>query len=355
VGAVVVARGDVRRRWAAGLGWAPLVLSSCGFFAFHSDVPHIARDPDVEISVERIIWAKEVRPELEEAHGVRVEAEVATRPGAAWGTPALNAMGRRPCEGGVAARAEGTYTPSLPDAPTLSMLSFSGPAVARAALFGAADAALDVPVFPAERAQPGRCLRVPLQVLATGTEWRATPFLMGLELRYFFLTTPLPSYGSDGFLLALPLGVWLGRWRLVAAFEGGLVGQRGVAPSSPPSGIAPAVGLFGAAFEADQLLWTRRHLGLAAQLGYDLLGTVAPSAQSSPRQFAAYHESLLNGPRLALRALVVPGRPAWRGFEAPPDAFSFGLSAFVGAWWQSSASATPAPLVGFSLDGNIGF
>jgi len=333
---------------------ALLALPACGVLRFHSRIPHAAYDPDVGVSVDDVVVAKLVQPEFEEQFGLRLGAIMTARPGAAWGAPRINTDSRRPCQGGLPATSDLTFSP--PQEPTQhAVLTFAAGPAARAAPFVNGSAVLDVPVFSADQAQPGRCLRIPLQVLTGGTEWQASPWSLGLDLRVAFLARPLRGYEGSALLIDLPQGFWIDRWRVTVGFEGGLVGERGVAPANPPSAVHPTVGVLGADLHLDRMIAAGRHLGLDAQLGYDLLFTVAPDARTAAAQAAAYQSALLHGPRLALRflALASPG-PPWPGFVAPPNATSFGLSAFAGAWWQSSGAAAPAPIFGFSLDGNLG-
>jgi hypothetical protein len=234
-------------------------------------------------------------------------------------------------------------------------LSFAASPAGRAAPFADGTTVLDVPVFPADRTQPGRCLRVPLQSGGGGTEWRGSAWLVGLGLKVAFLARPLRGYEGNALLFDLPQGGWIGRWRLTVGFVAGVVDQRGVAPTSPPASTSPSIGLLGADAQLGRMLWSGRHLGLDAELGYDLLFTVAPDSQAQPDQAAAYQSALLHGPRLSFRVLgLMSGRPEWPGFAAPADTTSVGLSAFAAAWWQSSGAAAPVPVVGFSLQGNVG-
>jgi hypothetical protein len=334
---------------------AALAVASCGTFTFHSPVPHTAADPDLEVSVDTLVSTKYLGIAIEEHQGVRVVADVTARPGASFGAPSLTANARPPCSrGGVRARTDVVFAAAVPDAATRTvMLNFSGPAAEQAGLFVNQDTVLDLPVFPADHSQPARCLRLPLETLQSGTEWRATPYMMGLELRLFDLIRPLPNYGNFGLLIALPQGTWIRGWRVSAGFEGGFIGERGVTNPTPSQG-KPIVGLLGGALEVGHLIYRGGGLGLDAQLGYDLLGTVGPDAQRSPAEAAAYRASALHGPRLALRLLGLTGGVPWRGFAAPADTWAFGLAAFAGFWWQGFQSATPAPFAGLSLEGNVG-
>jgi hypothetical protein len=352
VGALVVRRGRCRLHAALV---ATLSLPACGVLNFHSSFPHAAHDPDLDVSVNGITVAKLVQPEFEERSGLRLGATLTARPGAAWGTPRLNSAARPPCEGGVAATDEATFSGRPGDPAQHTVLTLAAPPITRAAPFVDGSAVLDVPVFPADRTQPRRCLRIPLQVLPAGTEWRATPWMMGLDLRFAFLTRPLRGYEGNALLINLPQGLWVGPWRVAVGFEAGFVDERGVPPAASSSAVHSSVGLAGADLLVDRMLWAGRHVGLDAQLGYDLLATIAPNAQTAPGEAAAYQAATLHGPRVALRFLVLTSpHPEWRGFASPPDATSFGVSAFAGAWWQSSGAAAPSPVVGFSLDGNIG-
>jgi hypothetical protein len=351
VGALVVTRAPVFA--AAALG-ALLVLPACGALSFHSRISHTAHDPDLDVSVDDVVVAKMVQPEFEEHFGLRLVATMTARPGAAWGAPRMNTARRRPCEGGWAATGDATFSPPTGQPTQQTTLTFAGPPAARAALFAEGSATLDVPVFPADPAAAHRCLRVPLQTLRAGTEWQARPWMVGLDLRLVFLARPLHGYESDALLIGFPQGFWIDRWRFTVGFQGGLVSERGVAPTNPPPATRPSVGILGADLRVDRMLLASRHLGLDAQLGYDLLFTVAPNAQTSAAAAAAYQGALLHGPRVALRFLILASaRPEWPGFAAPPDSTGFGLSAFAGAWWQSSGGSAPAPIFGFSLDGNL--
>lgn len=137
-------------------------------------------------------------------------------------------------------------------------------------------------------------------------------------------------------------------------FEGGLVGERGVVATAGSPPRAPSVDILGGAFEAGHVLTVRGPLALDVQLGYNVLATVAPDAARKPAEAAAYHRSVLHGPRLSFRLLGVPRPPSWRGFATPPDGWSFGLAAYAGAWWQGAARAAPAPFIGLALEGNLG-
>jgi hypothetical protein len=350
MGALVVRRRIGR---VPGAIAALLALPACGAATFHSTTPHVAQDPDLRVSVEGLAVLKPIHPDAATPLGVRVGAEIAVRPGAAWGTPRLGAAARPPCEGGLRATGDATFAAGGPAQQTV--LSFADPTGGRAAPFAGGTAVLDVPVFPTDRTQRGRCLRVPLQIATGGAEWRGSPWLMGLGLRVAFLARPLRGYEGTALLFDLQQGGWLGGFRITVGFQGGFVDERGVAPINPPPAARPSVGLLGADAQLGRMLWSGRHLGLDAQLGYDLLFTVAPDASTDPEEAAAYEAALLHGPRLALRVLGLMGpRPEWPGFVLPPDTTSAGLSVFAAAWWQSSGSAAPAPVFGFSLDGNVG-
>jgi hypothetical protein len=347
----------VRRLWLVlpSLAWL-LTGASCGTFTFRSKVPHTAADPDLEVSVDAVVSTKYLGSPIEEHQGVAVVAEVTARPGAAFGAASLTASARQPCSrGGLPAKSDSVFASPAPEVATRSVvLTFSGPAAERAGLFVTHDAALDLPVFPADHAQPARCLRVPLQTMASGTEWRASSYMIGLETRFVFLLRPLPNYGNFGLLIALPQGTWIHGWRVSAAFQGGLVEERGVTTPTPGAG-KPTAGIIGGALEVGRVFYRIGGIGLDGQLGYDVLGTVGPSAQKFPAEAAAYRASVLHGPRVALRLLGLTGNVPWRGFAAPPDTFAFGLAAFAGLWWQGADAATPAPIAGLSLEGNIGF
>jgi len=332
---------------------ALLAVPACGAVTFHSATPHVAQDPDLRISVDGLAVLKPIHPDAVTPLGVRVGAEIAVRPGAAWGTPHLGAAARPPCEGGLRATGDATFRAGGPAQRTV--MSFADPTGGAAVPFADGAAVLDVPVFPADRAQPGRCLRVPLQTATGGSEWRGSPWLMGLGISFAFLARPLRGYEGSALLFDLQQGGWLHRFRISVGFQGGLIDERGVAPSNPPASTRPSIGLVGADARLGRMLWSGRRLGLDAQLGYDLLFTAAPDATTDPEKAAAYQAALLHGPRLALRVLGLLGvRPEWPGFVVPPDATSAGLSFFAAAWWQSSGSAAPAPVLGFSLDGNVG-
>jgi hypothetical protein len=350
MGALVVRRGVVR---ALGAIAVLLAIPACGAAAFHSTTPHVARDPDLEVSVEELAVIKPIHTDVETPFGVRLGAEVSVRPGAAWGTPRLGSAARPPCQAGLLATGDMTFTPG--GTAQRTVLSFADPTGGRAAPFAGGTAVLDVPVFPADRTQPGRCLRVPLQTATGGSEWRGNPWLLGIGLRVAFLARPLRGYEGSALLFELPQGSWVGRTRITVGFVGGLVDERGVAATIPPSSTRPSIGLLGADAQVGRLLWSGHHLGLDAQLGYDLLFTVAPDPSVDPEKAAAYQKALLHGPRLGLRVLGLMGvRPEWPGFTVPPDATSAGLSVFAAAWWQSSGDAAPAPAFGFSLEGNVG-
>jgi hypothetical protein len=330
-----------------------LALPACGAVGFRSTTPHVGRDPDLEVSVEDLAVIKPIHPDADTPLGLHLGAEVHVRPGAAWGTPHLGAAKRPPCEGGLVATGDATFAAG--GATQHAVLSFADPTGGRAAPFADGTAVLDLPVFPADRTQPGRCLRVPLQSATGGGEWRGRPWLLGIDLRVAFLARPLRGYEGSALLFELPQGGWIGRTRITVGFVGGFVDERGVAPTVPPASARPSIGLLGADAQVGRMLWSGRHLGLDAQLGYDLLFTVAPDATSDPEKAAAYQSALLHGPRLGLRVLGLLGvRPEWPGFTVPPDAISAGLSVFAAAWWQSSGDAAPAPVFGFSLDGNVG-
>jgi hypothetical protein len=350
VGALVVS-GRAPRAGVAAIG-ALLALPACGALDFRSRLPHAAHDPDLDVSVDDVVVAKMVQPEFEEHFGVRLGATMTARPGAAWGAPRINTASRPRCEGGLASTSDATFA-LAPGQPQHSLLVFSGEPKARAAPFVDGTAVLDVPVFPADQTQPHRCLRVPLQEMPAGAEWQATPWMLGLDLRLVFLAQPLRGYQDNAVLIALPQGWWVDRWRFSLAFEGGLVGERGVVPPTPPPDAHPSVGVLGGNLQVGRMLWNADRVGLDAQLGYDLLWTTAPNKTSAAAP--AYEAALLHGPRLALRFLLLKSaRPDWQGFRAPPDATAFGISAFAGAWWQSSGAAAPAPIFGLSLDGNVG-
>ena len=354
MGALVVRRRGTRRRpRVPGAVLALLAVPACGAVTFHPRTPHVGQDPDLQISVDELAVVKPIHPDGDTPLGVRVGAQIAVRPGAAWGTPRLGPAARPPCEGGLAATGDTTFTAEGPAQRTV--LSFADPTAGGAAPFIDGTAVLDVPVFPADRTQPGRCLRVPLQSSDGAGAWHGSPWLLGLGLRVAFLARPLRGYEGSALLFDLPQGGWIGGFKITVAFEGGLVDERGVAPTNPPASARPSIGLLGAGAQLGRMLWWGRRLGLDAQLGYDLLFTVAPDAGTDPEKAAAYQSALLHGPRLGLRVLGLLGvRPEWSGFAVPPDATSVGLSAFAAAWWQSSGTAAPAPVFGFSLDGNVG-
>jgi hypothetical protein len=350
VGALVVRWRGARVAGALG---ALLALPACGALNFRPASPPAGQDPDLEVSVESLAVVKPIQPKIDDQVGLQVGARVAARPGAAWGTPRIGAATDRPCAGGLLASGDVTST-WRSDPRQHALLIFATPTAGGAAPFAGGAAMLDVPVFPADRTQPGRCLRVPLQSGSVGTEWRANPWLFGLDLTVAFLARPLRGYQGSAVLFALTQGRWVGNWRLTVAFEGGGVDERGVAAT--PSSTRPTVGIFGAGANLGRMLWSGRRLGFDAQLGYDLLLTASPGAEATPVEAAAYERALLHGPRLALRILgLLAPRLDWPGFRAPPDATSVGLAAFAAAWWQSSGGVTPAPVFGFSLDGNIGF
>lgn len=329
-------------------------LSSCGAVTYHAQVPHTAQDPDLVVSVDEVAIAHLPGAEPDMARTLSLGATVSARPGAAWGRPRINTAARPPCDGGLLARSDGTSTPPSTGLEHAFLVFTEAPGADEP--FAAGSSVLDVPVFPADRAQPGRCLRVPLQVSGGATEWQSTPWLMGLAFRVVFLARPLRGYQDLAILFELPQAVWIDGWLLMAGFEGGFAGERGAAPPPPPSTTRATVGLVGGELEAARMLWVGRHLGLQLQLGYDLLSTLAPDAQSSPAEAAAYQPGVLHGPRVVLRLVgLLSLRPGWPGFAAPAEGTSAGLSAFAGAWWQSSGAATPAPIFGLSIDGTLNF
>ena len=328
-------------------------ISSCGAVAYHTQVPHTAQDPELVVSVDEVAISHMpgARPDL--GRTLTLGATVSAPPGAAWGRPRINTVARPPCEGGLLANSDGTSAPPSAGVEHAFLVFADQPGANEP--FADGSSVLDVPVFPADRAQPGRCLRVPLQVSGGVSEWQSTPWLMGLGIRVLFLARPLRGYQDTAVLFELPQGLWIDGWWLMVGFEGGFVDERGVAPA-PPSTTRANVGLLGGDLEAARMLWVGRHLGLQLQLGYDLLSTVAPDAQSSAAEAAAYQAGVLHGPRVALRLVALLSlRPGWPGFAAPAEGTSAGLSAFAGAWWQSSGAATPAPMFGFSFDGTIDF
>ena len=329
-------------------------ISSCGAVAYHTQVPHAAQDPDLVVSVDEVTISQMPGAQQDLGRTLTLGATVSARPGAAWGRPRINTVARPPCDGGLLAKSDGTSSPPSTGVEH-AFLTFADTPGANEP-FADGSSVLDVPVFPADRAQPGRCLRVPLQVTGGATEWQSTPWLMGLAIRVVFLARPLRGYQDVAVVFELPQGLWIDGWWLMAGFEGGFAGERGVAPPTPPSTTRPTVGLVGGELEAARMLWVGRRVGLQLQLGYDLLSTLAPDAQRSAAEAAAYQPGVLHGPRVALRLVgLLSLRPGWPGFSAPAEGTSAGLSAFAGAWWQSSGAATPAPMFGFSLDGTLDF
>ena len=351
MGALVVRGGALATVASVGTAFA---ISSCGAVAYHAQVPHTAQDPDLVISVDEVGLAHMVGAEPDGERTLTLGATVSARPGAAWGRPRINSAARSPCDGGLLAKSDGTSTPPREGVQHASLVFADVPGANEP--FADGSSVLDLPVFPADRAQPGRCLRVPLQLSGGATEWRSTPWLSGLAFRVVFLTRPLAGYQDLAILFELPQAVWIDGWWLMAGFEGGFVGERGVAPPTPPSTTRATVGLVGGELEAARMLWVGRRLGLQLRLGYDLLATLAPNAQSSAAEAAAYQPGVVHGPRVALRLVgLLSLRPGWPGFAAPAEGTSAGLSAFAGAWWQSSGAATPAPILGLSIDGTLSF
>jgi hypothetical protein len=356
VGALVVARRRSRlaRAWVA----LPVILctTSCGVWSYRSPYAHLASDPEAEVAATDVVLAQGMTAESSPDRGVDIVTRMTTSPNVHLGVASLADATTPPCSGAVVARSDAVRAqwPFVPARAKVAVFTFSGTEVEASGLFRVHDAALDLPIFPADPSLSPRCLRVPLQGLARGTEWRASPYLVGLELRLHFFPKPLPNYDSFAFLIGLPQGIWINGWRLVVSFGGGLVGERGVVATAGALPRAPSVGILGGAFEVGHLLGVRGHLGLDMQFGYDVLGTVAPNPSQRPAEAAAYHHAILHGPRLSLRLLGVPRPPGWQGFAAPPDAWSFGLAAYAGVWCQGTALTAAAPFVGFALEGNLG-
>jgi hypothetical protein len=330
----------------------PLLSVACGMRAYHPVFPHAASDRDAIAVVQSLQVIDS--PVLQTLNGtVGLEVDLSVPPGTVMGGASLNEPGAARCQAGVRASGNSITTPRNPWEPTHVVLSFDLAAADGAGLFDAKGTVLDLPLYSADRSQPARCLRVPLQSLRpVWPEWRSTPWFNGLELRGLYLARPLPNYHGGGFLLGLSTGTWVNRWRVAGVLEGGLVGER--VPASAPSEGTPVVGLLGSAVTGDRILLQGREMAVDLQLAYDVLATIAPDAERSPVAAAYYQKAVLHGPRVGLRLLSLFGPKDPPGFVSPPDQASAALSLFVAAWWQGTHSV-PSPVLGASLEGNLGY
>jgi hypothetical protein len=333
------------------VGLTALAVAGCSGKTFRPVMPRAAEDSDVAVNVDNIYVTHFPGVTLDDSLGVRMNLEVAWRVPTRIGEARLTSAAAPRCASGTKAKqiiSAERYGPG----PEQIALAFSRPAVEAAHLFDQPSSVLDLTVFPADRSAPGRCIRIAVVVPGgppDATQWLHRPFLIGGEERVLIVDSQIPGLRSVGLVLGLGVGFWNDRWRWMLGVEGGFSGRTDT--TTGETGMGRLYGMGGFSASASTLLFERGRFGLGTIAGYELLHATpsGPSAAGPPPSL------MLHGPRVGLRLLYLVDPLEWPGFRSPPDAFTAGLTVYVGNWWNGGDLRSASPFLGIALEGNLGF
>jgi hypothetical protein len=331
---------------------AALAVAGCSGKMFRPVTPHAAADPDIVARVDSIYVVHFPGETLDDTLGVRIELVVAWRVPTRIGEARLTSSAAPACASGVKTK-QSVSADRYNTGPERISLAFSRPAVEAAHLFDDRSSVLDLTLFPADRSAPGRCVRI--AVVESGAppdaaQWIHRPLLIGGEERVMIFHSQIPGLTSPALLLGVGMGTWYGRWSWMVEAEGGFSGRAD--PTTGQTGEGRLFGLWGGSASASTLLFDRGKFGLGTIAGYEVLRGVATGPMSAG---SVAEPLMLHGPRVGLRLLYLVDPLAWRGFRSPPDAFTGGLTVYVGNWWNGGNLGSASPFLGFALEGNLGF
>jgi hypothetical protein len=331
---------------------AALAATGCSGKLFRPRTPPEAADADARVRIEHVYVTKFPGSDFDEHFGARLALEVERRPGASLGRARLTSARLTPCASGLIANEASTVIDHV--GPETQVLAFSRPGAVAAGFFDDGTAALDLAIFPADRGQQGRCLRIPLfdtpPSAAPEAAWVHHAFLLAGEERLLVLHSTIPGLKSPALLLGVGMGGWSGRWRWMIEGEGGFSDRLEAAPPAGAAGSSALFGLWGGGASASTLLLARGHFGLGALGGYEVLRGV-PGGGTGPKP-----ETLtLHGPRVGLRFIYLIDPLRWPGFASPLDSSVGALAVYAGDWWSGAEVGHQSPFLGFALEGNLAF